>query len=134
MVTEKFHNLVHEQGGCRISDTASRAITIKQLRRVLQHLQGRLDEAEAWTLSLRCTSRLTVGLQALSYLPQYAGASIRTIENVEQANLYGESALVSDLAMRDIAALVGRHQLVGDSSSNRRAGVQSGGDHGQQRY
>ena len=128
MITEKFHDLVHEQGGCRISDTASRAITIEQLARVLQHLQSRLDRGEVFALSLWRTSPLTVCLQELSYI-MYNGET-RTIENVEQANLYGES-VTCDLAMGDTAAHAGRHQHVGDSSSDRRAGLQPGGDHGQ---
>lgn len=63
------------EGGCRISDTASRAITIEQLARVLQHLQSRLDRGEE-----------------LSYI-MYNGET-RTIENVEQANLYDINDLV----------------------------------------
>ena len=35
MIAEQFRDLVHEQGGCRISDTARRAITIEQLQRLL---------------------------------------------------------------------------------------------------
>ena len=133
-IPARFHDLVNEQGGCRIKDTAQRPITLEQLRQILKHVEGRLGRGEVLSHSLirsSCDSFVAdCCIQELSYLPEYEGASTRTIDNVEHANLYGE-AVACDLTVGDIAALADRHQHVGDSSSDERGGVQPGGNHGQ---
>jgi hypothetical protein len=76
-IPESFHDLMAAKGGCIIPDTERRAISLDQLECIMKHMERRLGSGEV-----------------LSYLPSYKGASERTIQSVQDANLYDANALV----------------------------------------
>ena len=69
------------QGGCEIPDTTLRAITLNQIQSILRHIEQRLMSGEV-----------------LSYVPENAGATLRTITDMKLIHLYDTAALVIEPA------------------------------------